>query len=159
VYPCPLGTNEFLGVHTTNTTQGEAKLGPTAIPIWSREQYGGLLSVDRSEAIEICKLYLTCLRSKDYRLYLNLLFTEMRKYIRSNLVKDISAMLERVEVKDYTAWGNPGIFPQLVHKTTGLLRNDFLVEHDDVSLHCLNIVSPGWTSALAFTAAIEKLIK
>ena len=32
VYPCPLGKNEFLGVHTTNTTSGVYMLGPSSTP-------------------------------------------------------------------------------------------------------------------------------
>lgn len=157
VYPCP--TEEFLGVHTTNTTTGEIKLGPTAIPIFWREHYSGLENFNFEEVKEVLKLYACCLQSKDYRLYQSLLFKEIRKYIRYNLVADIKPMLERVYTRDYPKWGNPGIFPQLVHKKTGLLKSDFVIEHDETSMHLLNIVSPGWTSALAFTAAVEKLIK
>ena len=159
VYPCPLGVNEFLGVHTTNTTKGEFKLGPTAIPIFWREHYSGLSNFSPSEFVSILRLYSRCLQSKDRKLYLNLLFKEMRKYLRMNVVHDVSEMLDRMEVFDYKRWGNPGIFPQLVDRRTGVLRQDFLVEKDDHSIHFLNIVSPGWTSALAFTADMANLIK
>lgn len=159
VYPCPIGKNEFLGVHTTNTTKGDFKLGPTAIPIFWKEQYSGLSNFNLSEFISVLSLYTRCLQSKDRRLYLNLLFKEMRKYFKRNLVHDISEMLERVNVRDYQTWGNPGIFPQLVDRRTGELKQDFMVEMDEVSLHFLNIVSPGWTSALAFTEDMARKIK
>ena len=159
VYPCPVGTNEFLGVHTTNTTKGDYKLGPTAIPIFWKEQYSGLANFNAAELLSILGLYAKCLRSPDRRLYTNLLFREMRKYLKSNLVGDVSAMLERVHVQDYQTWGNPGIFPQLVDCRTGLLKQDFIVETGPQSMHFLNIVSPGWTSALAFTEDMAKRIK
>ena len=159
VYPCPFGANEFLGVHTTNTTAGATKLGPTAIPIFWREHYSGFDKFSWEEMKEILTLYGACLGSTEYRLYQNLLFKEMRKYLRFNVVRDINAMLTRMHTRDYPVWGNPGIFPQLVHRNTGILRQDFLVEYDEVSMHMLNIVSPGWTSALAFTKYVETLIK
>jgi len=157
VYPCP--TQEFLGVHTTNTTAGETKLGPTAIPIFWREHYSGFDKFNLDEVKEVLRLYICCLQGENYRLYRNLLFKEIRKYVRYNLVADIKPMLERVFTRDYPRWGNPGIFPQLVDKRTGLLKSDFLIESDETSMHLLNIVSPGWTSALAFTDAVEKLIR
>jgi hypothetical protein len=68
-------------------------------------------------------------------------------------------MLDRVHVQDYQTWGNPGIFPQLVDCRTGMLKQDFIVEMGTHSMHFLNIVSPGWTSALAFTEDMAKRIK
>lgn len=40
VYPVPNPKNPFLGVHFTLTVDGKVKIGPTAIPILGREQYG-----------------------------------------------------------------------------------------------------------------------
>ena len=43
VYPVPDFTKHaFLGVHTTETTTGLTKIGPTAIPCFWREQYHGI---------------------------------------------------------------------------------------------------------------------
>lgn len=55
----------------------------------------------------------------------------------------------------------PGIRAQLVHLPTGRLEQDFVVKKYLNSVHVLNAVSPGWTSALPFGDWIvsEYLIK
>jgi L-2-hydroxyglutarate oxidase LhgO len=44
----------------------------------------------------------------------------------------------------------PGIRAQLVHLPSGKLEQDFVVKPYLNSVHVLNAVSPGWTSALPF---------
>lgn len=44
----------------------------------------------------------------------------------------------------------PGIRAQLVHLPSGKLEWDFVVKKYLNSVHVLNAVSPGWTSALPF---------
>ena len=51
----------------------------------------------------------------------------------------------------FTSWGRPGIRAQLVSKKSNELVMDFLIEHDDKSMHILNAVSPAWTCALSFS--------
>lgn len=48
IYPVPDPRNPFLGVHLTTTVDGSLKVGPTAIPILSREQYSALEGFSRS---------------------------------------------------------------------------------------------------------------
>ena len=57
------------------------------------------------------------------------------------------------EVTEKHSWKNPppGIRSQLVDVKTGELVQDFVVEEFGNTLHFLNIVSPGWTSAFPFT--------
>ena len=44
----------------------------------------------------------------------------------------------------------PGIRAQLVHLPSGKLEQDFVAKKYLNSLHVLNAVSPGWTSAIPF---------
>jgi L-2-hydroxyglutarate oxidase LhgO len=43
-----------------------------------------------------------------------------------------------------------GIRGQLINKDNGELAQDFLIEEKSNSIHVLNAVSPGWTSAIPF---------
>ena len=49
VYPVPDPRNPFLGVHFTVTAHGQAKIGPTAIPVLWRENYSWLDRFDTDE--------------------------------------------------------------------------------------------------------------
>src|SRR5438874_7595387 len=53
IYPVPDLRNPFLGVHFTVTVDGHAKIGPTAIPAFWREQYGALENFKPGEFFEI----------------------------------------------------------------------------------------------------------
>jgi L-2-hydroxyglutarate oxidase LhgO len=157
VYPCPLGKNEFLGVHTTNNTRGEFMLGPTATPAFWREQYS-LKTFNFFESIQSIRRYLMCLLSPSRPFYMKLLKQEIRKYNKKNIVADVGRIVHGIYLEDYLTWGPSAIFPQLVSKKSNELIGDFLIERNEKSLHFINIVSPGWTSALAFTKDVADSI-
>lgn len=157
VYPCPLGKNEFLGVHTTNTVQGNYMLGPTATPALWREQYS-LDTFSLIESLQSIRRYFLCLLSPSRAFYLKVLREEIRKYRKKNIVSDTSRIVSGLELEDYLEWGPPAVFPQLVRKKDSELISDFNIQGDHRSIHFINIVSPGWTSALAFTEDISKTI-
>ena len=90
--------------------------------------------------------------------YLNLLRKEIKKYNKNFIVKDTSRIVTGVKAEDYKKWGPPAIFSQLVNSNTSELVEDFIVQGDERSIHFVNIVSPGWTSALAFTQDIAAKI-
>lgn len=148
VYPVPDSRNPFLGVHVTVTVDGLAKLGPTAIPAFWREDYGNFTGVVPSEIWQIASLYPRFLTSKHHDVP-GLLKTEFPKYVRSNLVKQAQALVPSVQTRDFKTKGRPGIRAQLFHLPTRKLEMDFVVESGDQSTHILNAVSPAWTSALA----------
>lgn len=150
VYPCPLGKNEFLGVHTTNTTNGLYMLGPTATPAFWREQYS-LKTFNVFEFAKCIKRYAMCLLSSHRPFYLKVLRQELRKYRKKNIVEDCGKIVHGLYLEDYLKWGPPAVFPQLVDVNSNELVGDFVIERNEKSLHFINIVSPGWTSALAFT--------
>jgi len=51
-----------------------------------------------------------------------------------------------------------GIRSQLINTKTLELLNDFHIIRKDNQLHYMNIISPGWTSALAMGDDIDNLV-
>ncbi|HAB17560.1 MAG TPA: L-2-hydroxyglutarate oxidase [Verrucomicrobiota bacterium] len=153
IYPVPNLRNPFLGVHFTVTVEGHAKIGPTAIPAFWREQYEGFGRFDTAEFAEIIwrDLGLFIAAGFDFR---RLAIEELRKYSRARLVKLAGELVTGVELEHYRRWGRPGIRAQLIHLRTKKLEMDFVIEGDAKSLHVLNAVSPAWTCAFPFAAYV-----
>ncbi len=155
VYPVPDVRNPFLGVHLTVTIDGRAKIGPTAIPIFSRESYAGFGGLSPREILNIVGIYPKFLASKHHDV-LGLFKSEMPKYSQRNLVRQAQALVPSVDPKDFKERGKPGIRAQLLDIKNKKLEMDFVVRGDDNSTHLLNSVSPAWTSALAMANHICK---
>ncbi len=155
VYPVPDVRNPFLGVHLTVTVDGRAKIGPTAIPIFSRESYAGFGGLSAKEILNIVGIYPKFLTSKHHDV-LGLIKSEMPKYLQRHLVSQAKALVPSVEVKDFTERGKPGIRAQLLDIKNKKLEMDFVVRGDENSTHLLNAVSPAWTSALAMAEHVCK---
>jgi len=149
VYPVPDLRNPFLGVHFTLLVDGRAKIGPTAIPAFWREQYQGLANFKLAEFGEIIfrELGLLFFSGFDFK---RMAVEETLKYSRARLVALASALLENVRLQDYHHWGKPGIRAQLLNIRTRKLEMDFVIQGDGKSLHVLNAVSPAWTCSLPF---------
>ena len=107
IYPVPDLRNPFLGVHVTTTVDGRAKIGPTAIPAFWREQYGGLQGFNLSELFQIVGrgLRLWQHSSFDFRA---LAREEFAKYRRRHLVELSKALAEGIRHENYMTWGRPG---------------------------------------------------
>ena len=155
VYPVPDVRNPFLGVHLTVTIDGRAKIGPTAIPIFSRESYAGFGGLSPKEVLNIVGIYPKFLSSKHHDV-LGLIKTEMPKYSQRHLVSQAKALVPSVEPKDFKLRGKPGIRAQLLDIKNKKLEMDFVVRGDESSTHLLNAVSPAWTSALAMANHVCK---
>ena len=155
VYPVPDVRNPFLGVHLTVTIDGRAKIGPTAIPIFSRESYSGFGGLSAKEILNIVGIYPQFLTSKHHDV-LGLIKTEMPKYLQRHLVSQAKALVPSVEPKDFKESGKPGIRAQLLDIKNKKLEMDFVVRGDENSTHLLNAVSPAWTSALAMANHVCK---
>jgi L-2-hydroxyglutarate oxidase len=149
VYPVPHPINPFLGVHLTLTIDGRVKIGPTALPIFGREQYSpisgwsfvdvkqgitGVISVAAGEAHSVTEI----LKSEIPNIRLKNLITEGAKLVPQ------AANIKKWMKKP------PGIRAQLVHLPSGTLVQDFKVITYKNSTHILNAVSPGWTCSLPF---------
>ena len=158
VYPVPNLANPFLGVHYTLTVDNAAKIGPTAIPAFWRENYRGFDNFQLGEMMQIlfyeAKLFLA--NAFDFR---SLAFTEIRKYSKSHLVALAKILTKDMNHDGYKSWSTPGIRAQLLDTKTLELVQDFVVEADEHSMHVLNAVSPAFTSAIPFADwVVEKYI-
>lgn len=150
IYPVPDLNYPFLGVHFTLTDTGQIKIGPTAIPALWREQYEGLSRFKGSEFVDIAKRQTKLLFSSTFD-FKRLAYEEMQKYMGSKMVSLAAELIKGVKQSQYRTWGKPGIRAQLINIETNKLVSDFVLEGDLHSLHILNAVSPGFTSAFAFS--------
>jgi L-2-hydroxyglutarate oxidase LhgO len=155
IYPVPDVRNPFLGVHLTVTVDGRAKIGPTAIPIFSRESYAGFGGLSPKEILSIVGIYPKFLTSKHHDV-LGLIKSELPKYLQHHLVKQAQALAPSVRPQDFKERGRPGIRAQLLDVKNKKLEMDFVVRGDEKSTHLLNAVSPAWTSALAMANHVCK---
>lgn len=151
IYPVPDLRNPFLGVHFTITADGKAKIGPTAIPAFWRENYERLGNFRLGELIEVAGRGLGLLANArfDYR---RLAIEEIRKHSRRVMVSLASVLAEGVREENYRHWGRPGIRAQLLDIRERKLEMDFVLEGDGRSMHVLNAVSPAFTCSLPFAA-------
>lgn len=149
IYPVPNLANPFLGTHYTLTQKNEAKIGPTAIPAFWRENYKGFDNFKFNEMTQIlfyeAKLFIT--NAFGFR---NLAYTEVKKYIKSHLIALAEKLTDNMNHKGYDSWSTPGIRAQLLDKKTLELVQDFVVQGDEKSVHVLNAVSPAFTSSIPF---------
>ncbi len=155
VYPVPDVRNPFLGVHLTVSVEGRAKIGPTAIPIFSRESYSGFGGLSPKEILNIVGIYPKFLTSRHHDV-LGLIKSELPKYLQRQLVKQARGLVPSVRPQDFKERGKPGIRAQLLDVKNKKLEMDFVVRGDENSTHLLNSVSPAWTSALAMANHVCK---
>ena len=158
-YPVPNLKNPFLGVHFTFAVDGSAKIGPTAIPAFWRENYKGFDNFNLKEMINIlyyeAKLFFT--NAFGFR---SLAYDEIRKYYKPYLLKLTKPLTNDMDLSEYKEWTTPGIRAQLLDINTLELVQDFVVEKDENSIHILNAVSPAFTSAFPFARwVVENYVK
>jgi L-2-hydroxyglutarate oxidase LhgO len=136
-------------VHFTKTASGDVKVGPTAIPVLSREQYGLFDGLKLNEMLGILANYPRFIASKHHDVW-SLVKTELPKLSRTHLLGEAAKLSSKIDVSKFTVAGKPGIRAQLFDKTEGKLEMDFVIEGDEDSTQVLNAVSPGWTSCFSF---------
>ena len=133
------------------TVDGTVKIGPTAIPAFWRENYGGLAHFSFRELSEIIgwesRLYL-----EDAFGFRSLALDELRKYRRSHFVGLAASMVHQLDRDGFDQWSTPGIRAQLLDTTTRELVMDFVVKKGGASIHILNAVSPAFTCSMPFAA-------
>lgn len=158
IYPTPDPRNPFLGVHFTRTVNGDVKVGPTAIPLLSREQYGAFEGFAPREFFEILANYPKFITSGHHDVW-SLVKTELPKLSRRYLLGEAKKLTSKIDVRAFTLTGKPGIRAQLFDKLAGKLEMDFVIEGDRSSTHILNAVSPGWTTCLSFAQYVVEDMK
>jgi L-2-hydroxyglutarate oxidase len=150
IYPVPDLGNPFLGVHFTMTVDARTKIGPTAIPAFWRENYGGLANFSLHEMMEVTGLELGLLWRNESG-FRRLAWQELSKQFRSEMVNLAADLASGVSVRHYRRWGKPGIRAQLYSLKERRLEMDFRYEGDEKSFHVLNAVSPAFTCSIPFT--------
>ncbi|MBF0188060.1 MAG: L-2-hydroxyglutarate oxidase [Magnetococcales bacterium] len=149
LYPVPDLRNPFLGVHYTVTVDGRTKLGPTAIPCFWREQYGGASGFEMREFLEMAWRQAGLLLFSSFA-FKRLALEESRKYSRSTMARMAGRLATGSDPGQCRVWAKPGIRAQLVETAHRTLVSDFILEGDGRSLHVLNAVSPAFTCSLPF---------
>lgn len=149
VYPVPDPRNPFLGVHLTVTVDGRVKIGPTAIPALSRQNYTKFGNIRASELGSIARLLPQFLASKHHNGF-GLIRSEVPKYLRSVLVRHAAELVPSARKEAFSEWGKSGIRAQLFNRREKRLEMDFVVETAEHQTHVLNAVSPAWTGSLSF---------
>lgn len=155
IYPTPDPRNPFLGVHFTKTVNNDVKVGPTAIPLLSREQYEFFSGFSFSEFSELLGTYPKFLFSKQHDSW-SLVRTELPKLSRRILLSKAKHLSDSIDLAKFSKKGKPGIRAQLFDTTKSRLEMDFVIEGDENSTHILNAVSPGWTTCLSFAEHVVK---
>jgi L-2-hydroxyglutarate oxidase LhgO len=158
IYPVPNLNNPFLGVHFTVAASGKVKIGPTAIPGFWREHYGGTANFHWSEFVEVAARGLSLLARSNFD-FKTLAIQEMVKYSKAKMVSLAGQLAEGVKTEHYQDWGKPGIRAQLVDIRKRKLEMDFVLEGDDRSMHVLNAVSPAFTCGLPFSEYVCERIR
>jgi L-2-hydroxyglutarate oxidase len=158
IYPVPHEVNPFLGVHLTLTLNGEVKVGPSAIPVLSREQYSILTGASMRDLSDILKACYYLARGEAHSMT-RLISLELPFVFKSRLISEANKLL-KIEMSSKN-WKKkpPGIRSQLVHAPSGTLLQDYKVINYLNSTHLLNVVSPGWTSAIPFARYVLDQIK
>lgn len=158
VYPVPHPINPFLGVHFTLTLDRKIKIGPTAIPIAGREQYSPFTGWSVADAAQGLK-GVKSLINGDSLNFGAIIKSEWPKVIQTLLVRESTKLVPNANLVKNWSKKPPGIRAQLVNLQTGTLEQDFVVRSKGNSTHVLNVVSPGWTSALPFGKWIADQIR
>ncbi|MDI6631407.1 MAG: L-2-hydroxyglutarate oxidase [Thermoanaerobacteraceae bacterium] len=155
IYPVPDIRFPFLGVHFTRTPHGVVKMGPTAIPALSRENYGLLENIRCSELRET--LLYNARQFATNKNYVLMGFKEIGKYIPYVMYKDARQLVPSLKYSYISRYPLVGIRAQLFDRTKNELVMDYLILKGDNSIHILNAVSPAFTSSLAFAQYVVNL--
>lgn len=149
VYPVPHPLVPFLGVHLTRTVSGAVLIGPNAVPAFGREAYknGQVRLADMAEMIRHRGFWNALLRN---RALVSVAWNELRHSCsKPHFWREASRLVEGLKLEELALESRVGIRPQLI-RSNGQLLDDLVIESTGRSIHILNVVSPGMTSALAF---------
>ena len=149
IYPVPHPKVPLLGVHLTRTVAGSVLVGPNAVPAFGREAYkwSQVYSRDLAEMAGHKGIWNAFIRNRDL---VKVAWNELRHSCsRQHFWKEASRLVEGLKLEELTLESRVGIRPQLI-RSNGELVDDLVIETTAHTIHVLNVVSPGMTSALAF---------
>lgn len=157
VYPVPNPVVPFLGVHLTRTVSGTVLIGPNAVPALGREAYRWS-EFSLRDTVEIGSHRAVWKALVRNRALVKIAFNEFRHSCsRRHFLKEASRLVSGLNENDLQLGSRVGIRPQLI-KSDGHLVEDLVIETTPRSIHILNVVSPGMTSAMAFARWLSSRI-
>ena len=149
IYPVPDLALPFLGVHLTKTVHDTILVGPNAVPAFGREAYqgGGMQIAGLMEWARHPAVWKAFIKNRNL---MNLAWQELGRSISKRRFWEGANRLVRGLTQEHLISGRrAGIRPQLI-RSDGQLVDDLVIESTSRTVHILNVVSPGMTSALAF---------
>lgn len=153
IYPVPNVATPFLGVHFTRSIHDEVYAGPTAIPVFGRENYHRFQGISVAETSEL-SYQLLKLFVKNHHNFRTIAKNEMMKYSKKVFYQGAKKLMPSLKMEDLIPSAKAGIRPQLMNKKTKSLEMDYIFEKTDSSIHVLNAISPAFTSSFAFAEMI-----
>ena len=144
IYPVPNINQPFLGIHTTLTSDHYIKLGPTAFPVLSPENYKLFEGIDPDFLPNILKNQFKLFINNSFG-YRDLAFQEYKNLFKINIIKSAQKLTSfKFDARNFS-WYTPGIRAQLFDNLTGKLEMDFINIKKSNQYHILNSISPAWT--------------
>jgi L-2-hydroxyglutarate oxidase LhgO len=157
IYPVPDLRVPFLGVHLTKAIDGEVLLGPTALPALGRENYRGVRGINGRDLAQIA-IRLSHQFATNAQGFRSLVRQELGRMTKHAFAGQARVLVPSLRDEDLGPSDHVGIRAQLVDTTKGELVMDFVVERGERSLHVLNAVSPGFTTAFAFARHVAAMV-
>lgn len=153
IYPVPDIGIPFLGVHLTRVINGDVYVGPTAIPVFGRENYGGIRGIRPLEAAAV-GYRLAGMYMRDVCNFRLLTHMEFAKYWKKAFIESAKRLVPSITGESMIHTPKSGVRPQLVNLRSGKLEMDYIFQHTNNSTHILNAISPAFTSSFAFAEMI-----
>ena len=157
IYPVPNINQPFLGIHTTITSDDYLKLGPTALPVLSPENYSFFEGLSLNSSFKTLILQINLLTKNEFG-FRDLAFREIKYLIKENILKKASELTSE-NLKDIKfKWHSPGIRAQLYDESKKSLENDFVLINKNNTMHILNSISPAWSCSFINAKKIIKTL-
>ncbi|MDO9409226.1 L-2-hydroxyglutarate oxidase [Patulibacter sp.] len=149
VYPVPDPDLPFLGVHLTRGVDGEVHAGPTALLVGARDAYR-LTRVRRTDLGATVRWPGTWRMA---RTWWRTAGGEIHRTVsRRAMAAELARMVPELRAHDLLP-GPAGVRAQALRRDGGLV-DDFVLDHDDRTLHVRNAPSPAATASLALAGEI-----
>ena len=149
IYPVPDPRFPFLGVHFTRRIDGEIWLGPNAVLAFAREGYRRLDFNIRDLSDSLRYRGFQRLAAKFWRTGVAEMY---RDFSKMAFLKALQRYMPTLRASDLLP-GPSGVRAQAL-APDGSLVDDFVVDHQDDTIHVRNAPSPAATSSLAIAEMI-----
>ena len=153
IYPVPDLRVPFLGIHFTLSPGGKVYIGPNAMPALGREHYRGAKGFSIADSVNVLTTMTPqYLFNRDgLRRHIH---DELSRTSRFFFARAARKLVPAVRARDLKPSTKVGIRAQLFDQTRKELVMDFVIERGKNSVHVLNAVSPGFTSAFSFAERV-----